>query len=261
MFPTLFLSHGAPDILISESPARDFLSGLGTWLGKPKAILVVSAHWETGEPALNAVEVNSTIHDFGGFPAPLYEMQYPAPGSPALAERAAALLRDAGLPARIETRRGLDHGAWVPLMLAYPGADIPVVQLSVQPRLGPDHHLMVGRALEPLRREDILIIGSGSFTHNLYELFRGPGGGGGELEWVSEFAEWFNSALLEGRVKDLVRYRELAPFAVRNHPTDEHLMPLFAALGAAGDNARAERLHSSSAGAVVRLDAYAFKSE
>ena len=137
MFPSLFVSHGSPEILITESPARDFLSGLGTALGRPDAILVGSADWETAEPALNAVEANATIHDFGGFPAPLYAMQYPAPGSPALAEKAAALLREAGLPVRMDTRRGLDHGAWVPLILAYPAADIPVVQLSVQPRQGP----------------------------------------------------------------------------------------------------------------------------
>ena len=231
MFPSLFLSHGSPEILISESPARDFLSGLGTTLGKPQAILVISAHWETAEPALNAVEVNATIHDFGGFPEPLYAMQYPAPGSPALAERAAALLRQAGLPVAIDTRRGLDHGAWVPLMLAYPAAGIPVVQLSVQPRLGPAHHLALGRALAPLREDGVLIVGSGSFTHNLHEYFRAAAAGGSEPEWVSEFAEWFDRALAENRMDDLLRYREMAPYAERNHPTDEHLLPLYAALG------------------------------
>ena len=256
MFPSLFVSHGSPEILITESPARDFLSGLGTALGRPDAILVVSAHWETAEPALNAVEVNATIHDFGGFPAPLYAMQYPAPGSPALAEKAAALLREAGLPVRMDTRRGLDHGAWVPLMLAYPAADIPVVQLSVQPRQGPAQHLALGRALRPLREEGVLIVGSGSFTHNLPEYFREPASGS-EPEWVTEFADWFDRALAENRTDDLLRYRQLAPHAERNHPTDEHLLPLYTALGAAGERPRAERLHVSSAG-VLRLDAYAF---
>jgi 4,5-DOPA dioxygenase extradiol len=258
MFPSLFVSHGSPEILITESPARDFLSGLGAALGKPQAILVISAHWETAEPTLNAVEASATIHDFGGFPAPLYAMQYPAPGSPALAEKAAGLLRKAGLPVRIDTRRGLDHGAWVPLILAYPAADIPVVQLSVQPRLDPAHHLALGRALAPLRDEGILIVGSGSFTHNLNEFFRAAATGGSEPEWESEFAEWFDRALAENRLDDLVRYRQLAPHAERNHPTDEHLLPLYVALGAAGDKPRAERLHKSSAGRVLRLDAYAF---
>ncbi len=260
MLPTLFLSHGAPDILISESPARDFLLALGSALEKPKAILVVSAHWETAEPSLNAVEVNATIHDFGGFPAALYDLQYPARGSPALAKSTAALLHQAGLPARIDTRRGLDHGAWVPLILAYPAADIPVVQLSVQPRLGPAHHLSIGRALRPLREEGILIIGSGSFTHNLYEFFYGPGDTEREPEWVREFAEWFDRALTEGRVNDLVNYRQIAPSAKRNHPTDEHLLPLYVALGAAGEEARPQRLHASRSGTVIRLDSYAFIS-
>jgi 4,5-DOPA dioxygenase extradiol len=256
MFPSLFVSHGSPEILITESPARDFLSRLGTALGRPDAILVVSAHWETAEPALNTVETNATIHDFGGFPAPLYAMQYPAPGSPALAEKAAALLREAGLLVRMDTRRGLDHGAWVPLMLAYPAADIPVVQLSVQPRQGPAHHLALGQALRPLREQGVLIIGSGSFTHNLQEYFRDPANAS-EPEWVTQFADWFDHALAESRLDDLLRYRQLAPHAERNHPTDEHLLPLYTALGAAGEKARAERLHVSAAG-VLRLDAYAF---
>jgi len=260
MLPTLFLSHGAPDIVISESPAREFLRQLGKAFEKPKAILVVSAHWESAEPSLNAVEVNETIHDFGGFPAALYDMQYPAPGSPALAQSAAALIRKAGFPARIHPRRGLDHGAWVPLILAYPVADIPVVQLSVQPRSGPAHHLAIGRALRPLREEGVLIIGSGSFTHNLYELFHGSGDTEREPEWVREFAEWFDRALMEGRVNDLVNYRQIAPYAERNHPSEEHLLPLYVALGAAGDEARAQRLHASRAGALVRLDSYAFTS-
>lgn len=258
MLPTLFFSHGSPDLAISDSPARRFLGELACALGKPKAILVISAHWETAEPTVNAVEVNATIHDFGGFPAELYAMQYPAPGSPAVAERVAGLLKQAGLPARIDTRRGLDHGAWVPLIVAYPGADIPVVQLSVQTRLGPAHHFAVGRALEPLREDGVLIIGSGSFTHNLYEFYRGPGGAEGEPEWVIAFAEWFDSALSENRLDDLLRYREIAPYAEKNHPTDEHLLPLYSALGAAGEGANVQRLHSSSVGGVIRLDSFAF---
>ena len=146
----------------------------------------------------------------------------------------------------------------MPLIVAYPAADIPVVQLSVQPRLGPAHHLAVGRALKALREEGVLIIGSGSFTHNLNEYFHGSAGTGGEPEWVTAFADWFGRALSENRVDDLVRYREIAPYAEKNHPTEEHLLPLYVALGAAGEQARAQCLHRSSAGTVVRLDAYAF---
>ena len=133
-----------------------------------------------------------------------------------------------------------------------------MVQLSVQPRLGPAHHLALGRALAPLREDGVLIVGSGSFTHNLHEYFRAAAARGSEPEWVSEFAEWFDRALAENRMDDLLRYREMAPYAERNHPTDEHLLPLYAALGAAGEKARAERLHKSSAGPVLQLDAYAF---
>jgi 4,5-DOPA dioxygenase extradiol len=259
MLPTLFLSHGAPDLLLSDSPARDFLSALASQLETPKAILIISAHWETASPTVNAVEVNGTIHDFGGFPAALYTMQYPAPGSPALAERIAQLLTQAGLPVTIETGRGLDHGAWVPLLLAYPAADIPTVQLSVQPHLGPAHHLALGRALAPLRQEGVLIAGSGSFTHNLREFFHGHSDR--EPQWVTAFADWFGRALLENRTEDLLEYRQIAPFAEKNHPTEEHLLPLYVALGAAGEKARAQPLHHSTDRAVLRLDAYAFTSE
>ena len=257
MFPTLFVSHGSPTVLTGDSPLRDFLRGLGAAVGKPRAILIVSAHWETASPMLTAAGVNTTIHDFGGFPAPLYQLQYPAPGSPALAEKAADLLRAAGLQAQTDARRGLDHGAWVPLMLAYPEANIPVVQLSVQPHLGPAHHLAVGRALAPLRADEVLIVGSGSFNHNLQEFFRNQASGP-EPEWVTAFADWFGLALAETRLDDLTRYRELAPFAARNHPEDEHLLPLYAALGAAGEGARAQRIHKSSAGTALRLDAFSF---
>ena len=258
MLPTLFLSHGAPYLPIVASPARDFLRQLGTLFERPKAILVVSAHWETPEPMVSAVAKNSTIHDFRGFPQELYELQYPAPGSPELASRVATLLAEAGLPAKTDFNRGLDHGAWVPLILAYPDADIPVVQLSVQTHLGPEHHLRVGRALEALRAEGVLIVASGSFTHNLREFFHANEEIEEEPRWVTSFADWFDHALTENRVDDLLNYREIAPQAARNHPTEEHLLPLYAALGAAGEAAAAERLHSSADRGIVRLDAYAF---
>ncbi len=261
MLPALFLSHGAPDLILSDNPARSFFRQLPAAFGKPKAILAVSAHWETAEPAVNAVETNATIHDFGGFPAELYAMQYPAPGSATLAERVAGLLKLAGFPVRTDKQRGLDHGAWVPLIVAYPDADIPVVQLSVQSRLGPAHHLAVGRALAALRAEGVLVMGSGSFTHNIDEYVRGPRGWeDGEPEWVTAFSDWLGCAILENRLDDLLRYREIAPYAEKNHPADEHLLPLYVALGAAGDRAQAQQVHRSAAGGVVRLDAFAFRS-
>ena len=252
----LFLSHGAPTLPFEDVGAREFLSGLATTLPRPRAILVISAHWETPVPTVNAVARNETIHDFAGFPAELYALTYPAPGDPELAERVAGLLAEAGLPVAVDTRRGLDHGAWVPLMLAWPEADIPVVQLSVQSYLGPGHHLGLGRALAPLTSEDVLIIGSGSFTHDL-SSWRGHAGQA-EPEWVTQFADWFDRALTEGRTPDLLAYRDLAPHAARNHPTEEHLLPLFVALGAAGPGAQAEHLHASNTYGVLRMDAYAF---
>jgi 4,5-DOPA dioxygenase extradiol len=207
---------------------------------------------------VNGVTRNRTIHDFGGFPDALYKLRYDAPGDPALAGQITDLLGAAGLQADIDTTRGLDHGAWVPLMLAWPGVDVPVLQVSVQPRLGPAHHLEIGRALAPLRAEGVLVVGSGSFTHDL-SRFRGQGQDAPEAPDVAQFAAWMDAALREGRRCDLLTYRQKAPHAAAEHPTEEHLLPLFVAMGAAGPEARAERLHASIAYGVLRMDAYAFR--
>jgi len=254
MIAPIFVSHGSPTLLLDDVPARDFLRKLGRSLPRPKAILVVSAHWETNITAVNAVAVNDTIHDFGGFPQILFDQRYPAPGDAALAQRVAALVQAAGLPAGINTARGLDHGAWVPLKLMYPEADIPVLQLSVQTHLGPAHHLKLGAALRPLADEGVLILGSGSFTHDLRSVdWRGSNMA---PDWVTEFADWVIAALAEARIGDLLDYRTLAPFAARNHPTEEHFLPLFAALGAGG--LHAAQLHQSLTFSVLRMDAFAF---
>jgi 4,5-DOPA dioxygenase extradiol len=258
MLPSLFLSHGAPTLPLTDAPARAFLESLGAGLERPKAIIVASAHWDTERPMVSATALNETIHDFYGFPRALYEMRYPAEGAPALAERASDLLCAAGLASDIDPGRGLDHGAWVPLLLMYPDADIPVFQLSVQSHLGPAHHLQVGRALAPLRQDGVLIIGSGSFTHNLGE-FRGHGPNDPAPDWVNGFADWFDAALAEGRTCDLLTYRRQCPFAAKNHPTEEHLLPLYVALGAAGEGARAEHLHASATYGILRMDAYGFR--
>ena len=258
MLPSLFLSHGSPMVALTPDPAHDFLAGLGTTLGRPRAILVASAHWETPHPMVNAVERNRTIHDFGGFPRALYELRYDAPGDPALAEQVSDQLGAAGVPARIDPVRGLDHGAWVPLRLMYPQADVPVLQVSVQPQLGPAHHFELGRALAPLRGQGVLVIGSGSFTHDL-SRFRGQGADAPEAPDVAAFAAWMDTALLEGRRCDLLTYRHRAPHAAAQHPTEEHLLPLFVAMGAGGPDARAERLHASISYGVLRMDAYGFQ--
>ena len=261
MHPSIFLSHGSPVLPLIDAPASRFLAGLGSWVeerhGRPKAILVASAHWETAAPSVNSVAVNPTIHDFYGFPKPLYELSYPAPGDPKLAETVSDLLCAAGLASSVDHQRGLDHGAWCPLFLAWPGADIPVVQVSVQSELGPAHHVELGAALRSLREEGVLIIGSGSWTHDL-RRFHGQAIDAPEPPDVTEFSNWMDKAVREGRRCDLLTYRHQAPYAAQQHPTEEHLLPLFVALGAGGPEIRAEKLHGSSTYGVLRMDAYAF---
>jgi 4,5-DOPA dioxygenase extradiol len=259
MLPSLFVSHGAPTFPLTDAPARGFLEGYAAHLPvRPRAILAVSAHWETQTPTVNTPAINPTIHDFHGFPPELYQIQYAAPGSPWLVERVAALIAAGGGTLRRDAERGLDHGAWVPLRLLYPQADVPVVQLSVQTELGPDHHYRLGRLLAPLRAEGVLIVGSGSFTHDLssfrhyYHALHAPA-----PDWVDGFADWMTLAIEQGRIDDLLAYREKAPFARRNHPSEEHLLPLFVALGA-GEGRAPEHLHASTTYGILRMDAFAF---
>jgi 4,5-DOPA dioxygenase extradiol len=258
MLPSIFVSHGSPMLAIEDAPARRFLQGLSALLPeKPKAILMISAHWERTRPGLSAPPRNETIHDFGGFPKALFDIQYPAPPAPELAMRAGTILANAGYEVDIDQRRGLDHGACVPLSLAWPDADVPVTQLSVQTRLGPKHHHDLGRLLAPLRAEGVLIIGSGSFTHDLSH-FRASGGiiDAPEEGWVHVFAEWMSKAIAEGRTDDLINYRSLAPEAAHNHPSEEHLLPLYVALGAGG---APKHIHSSVTYGFLRMDAFAFE--
>lgn len=256
-FPAVFVSHGAPTLALEPGTTRDFLRGLGLSLGRPSAILAVSAHWETAQPAVSTAPAPETVHDFYGFPEALYRIRYPAPGAPDLARRAARLLADAGIAADLVPDRGLDHGAWVPLGLMYPAADVPVTQLAVQPRLGPAHHARIGAALRPLRDDGVLLLGSGSVTHNLGE-FGGHGYDAPPPQWVSGFNDWLADALVEGRAEDLIAYRALAPHAARNHPTEEHLLPLFVAMGAATPGTPARRVHEAYTYGVIGMDAYRF---
>lgn len=252
--PSIFLSHGSPMLPFTDAPARSFLTGLGASLPRPDAIVVASAHWETFAPEVSGTARNSTIHDFRGFPRQLYELHYDAPGAPQLAAEVAGLLQDAGLSCAVEPLRGLDHGAWVPLLLMYPQADIPVFQVSIQTHLGPAHHVRLGRALASLRERNVLVIRSGSFTHDL-SSFRGQAVDEPAPDWVNDFADWFDDALQRNAMDDLLAYRTHAPHAVKNHPTDEHLLPLYVALGAGG---KARRLHASATHSILRMDVYAF---
>lgn len=250
MLPAIFVSHGAPTLPFDDVPARDFLRGLGAQLGKPRAILIVSAHWETDVPMTNSVAVNDTIHDFGGFPQALYDIRYPARGDALLAREVTALTGG-----RLDTMRGLDHGAWVPLMLMYPQADVPVVQLSLQTHQGAGHHIALGRALAKLRDDNVLVMGAGSFVHNLRRI---APPGSPEPDWSKQFSDWMHEKLLAGDEVALADYRARAPQAVMAHPTDEHLLPLFFAYGAGGEKSKAARLHSSATFGSLRMDAYSF---
>lgn len=257
--PAVFISHGSPMHALEAGATATgrAWSALGRRLPRPRAILIASAHWETDRPALTGSERPETIHDFYGFPPPLYEIHYAAPGAPQIAERARALLSAAGMQAAVDPARGLDHGAWTPLLYAYPRADVPVVQISVQPALGPHHHLALGAALAPLAREGVLIVGSGHLTHNLRELRSVRDTGVGRAApYVSEFQEWVRALIEAHDYHRLADYRRLSPAGVRAHPSEEHFLPLFVALGAAGRKARAERFVEHVEGGVLAMDAY-----
>ena len=257
--PTIFISHGSPMHALHAGAAGEAWAALGQRLPRPRAILIASAHWETRLPMLTSGEQPETIHDFSGFPEPLYRIRYQAPGAPEVARRAQALLKDAGFTAGIDGCRGLDHGAWSPLLHAYPAADVPVVQLSLQTALGAPHHLALGRALAPLADEGVLIIGSGHMTHNLREWSRGMQTGG-EAAYVREFRQWVHTRIEANDFDTLVDWRSRAPHAVRAHPTDEHFLPLFVALGAAGEHVRAEHFFDAVEDGVLAMDAYLFSS-
>ena len=249
--PTIFVSHGAPTLILSDAPARTFLASLGQQFPRPTAIVAVSAHWDTDVPVVSVARKPDTIHDFYGFPEALYQLRYAAPGAPALAEKVAKLTGAA------HDHRGLDHGAWVPAMLAWPEADIPIFQLSVQPALSPAHHIALGRKLSSLREEGVLVMGSGSAIHNLRALVRSEDASAPE-PWAQAFDDWLADTLERGDEAALADYRARAPYAREAHPTDEHLLPLQVAYGAAGEGARGRALHRSFTLGNLSMAAYAF---
>lgn len=251
--PSLFVSHGAPTLPLENVAARDFLRGLFAARPKPQAVMIVSAHWETEAPEVSTAERPATIHDFWGFPDSLSKIVYAAPGAPEIAKRAASLLRSAGFAAREDSGRGLDHGAWVPLMLALDDSDVPVFQLSIQPRRDPAHHLAVGRAVATLRDEGVAVIGSGSATHNLRKLAWNDHKA--VAPWAQAFDDWFAARVAAGDGEALLDYRARAPHAAEAHPTDEHLLPFYVAMGAGGEG---RRVHASFTHGALSMAAYEF---
>jgi 4,5-DOPA dioxygenase extradiol len=258
--PTLFLSHGSPMTALEPGAAGAAWVALARALPRPRAVLMVSAHWDTALPMLTGNPRPETIHDFGGFPEALYRIGYPAPGDPELAQQAAALLKSAGFTAGIDGCRGLDHGAWVPLRWMYPEADVPIVQLSVQTQRGVAHHWHLGAAIAPLADDDVLIVGSGHATHNLRDWMQHQRTGA-PMPYAAEFADWLAGRIAAHDRDALIEYREREPDAARAHPSEEHYVPLLVAYGAAGQQARAERVHQSIVGGALAMDAYAFWPE
>lgn len=257
MMPVLFLSHGAPGLPEDAGQTGQCWRELAAQLPKPVAILVISAHWETRIPTVSRAVFPETLHDFSGFSPALYKMRYPAPGAPELADKVALSLQQAGIAVEIDQARGLDHGAWIPLNIMYPDADIPVAQLSIQPGRDAAWHIELGRALRPLRNAGVLILCSGAITHNLRAIFSHPQGAPAP-GWVNEFCDWIAQKIAAGDIDALSNYRTLAPAAVQNHPADEHLLPLFVSLGAANRIADSHHLNRVMTCGLLAMDAWLF---
>jgi 4,5-DOPA dioxygenase extradiol len=253
IFPTLFVSHGSPRILQNDAEDTQSIRDLTAQFPKPRAIVVVSAHWIDDPVGISNMEQLDTIHDFGGFARELYEMQYPAKGNAALSQRIAELLQQQGIASKLHANRGLDHGSWVPLMLMYPDVDIPVVQVSlVAGNL--EQQVKIGEALRPLREESILIIGSGGSVHNLYEMKENNL----TEDWAINFEEWLRQVIEENRFEELISADKFPAEFRRAHPSIDHYVPIIVAW-AAGDRAKAgKRIHHSFSYANLGMSHYLF---
>lgn len=264
--PSLYLSHGSPMIAVEPSPTHAFLRWLGPHLeqqfGRPRAVLAVSPHTATGRPTLFAGQRHQAVYDFSGFPQALYDITYEASGSPELAVQAEGLLRSAGIEADVIGRSGLDHGIWTPLYLMWPHAEVPVVPLSLVPTAPPREQWRIGAALAPLRREGVLIVASGSLTHNLQRFFqnRQPLNAAEDAECAA-FRHWVWDCCQRRDWAALFDYSTSAPAAARMHPTDEHWLPFYIAAGAGGADEAAVRIHAGVEHGVLAMDAYAFGQE
>lgn len=259
LLPALYVSHGAPLFALEAGTTGPALTRWGAQLRAQfpplRGVVVLSAHWMERTAQVMTGAAPATWHDFRGFPAPLYQLQYPAPGAPLLAQEVLALLQAAGVPAQGDAERPFDHGAWVPLRHLFPQADVPVLQVALPVSAGPAEVYALGAALRSLRAQGVLLVGSGSMTHNLGEFF-----GGAQAQvapYVLEFSRWIEAALRRGDMPALLNYRNEAPHAVRAHPTEEHFLPFFFALGAAGEPLQPHYLSREVMHGVLAMDAIA----
>ncbi|RZU02458.1 DODA-type extradiol aromatic ring-opening family dioxygenase [Rivibacter subsaxonicus] len=269
LLPALFISHGSPMLAIEPGSTGAFLQRLGPAIdatfGRPRAIVVVSPHTSAPLPVVLGSAAHHAVHDFGGFPRELYALQYAPPGAPALADRAVALLAAAGIDnTRLDDEPGLDHGIWSVLRFAWPDADIPVLPIALAPRAATADQWALGAALAPLAAEGVLVLGSGSLTHNLGLVGRsaiqaaGDTPAGQELPQSRDFRDWVAERVQARDQAALLDYRAQAPHAALMHPSDEHWLPFYIAAGAGGLDATPARLHASVTYGSLAMDAYAF---
>lgn len=251
--PSLFIAHGAPDLPYSDTPARAFTESLGAAFPGLRAILIVSAHWEAARPTIGTAPAPDTIYDFGGFDDRLFSLTYPARTDTTVIAEVSAALEAAGIAHDTDPRRGYDHGAWIPLMLAFPKADVPVIQLSLRRGGSAAEHLALGRALAPLRDKGVLIVGSGATVHNLRAIARE---GTPAPDWARAFDDRVVAAVESGDTDTLLQFPIGMEGARTAHPTPEHFMPLFVAMGAGGGKGRA--LHRSFSWGSIGMTSLAF---
>ncbi|WP_210366459.1 class III extradiol ring-cleavage dioxygenase [Bacillus sp. REN3] len=226
---SLFICHGAPSLAIENNQYTQFLQEAGKKIGRPKAIILFTAHWESAELSMTYTDDKyETIHDFGGFQKELFDLAYPARGSRKMADMVAEAFKAEGIQVRKDEHRGLDHGAWVILLHLVPDAGIPVIQLSINPSKTAEHHYKVGEALRRLEKENILIIGSGGTVHNLRMI---EWGREDTADWAIEFDDWLLEKVIERKTEELIDYERRAPYALRAIPRNEHFLPLFVAMG------------------------------
>jgi 4,5-DOPA dioxygenase extradiol len=254
--PALFVSHGAPTFALEPGLLGPELSRLGARLPPLAAVLVVSAHWQTARVNVMRTVAPETIHDFSGFPPELYRLQYPSPGAPDIAEHAAHLLEAADFNVSFNDLRGIDHGVWVPLRYLLPRAQTPVFQVSLPPALDAPGAVQLGQVLAPLRTQGVLIMGSGSLTHNLREV----GAGSGIARYALEFTAWVRRQVQRRDLGALKEYRRLAPHAERAHPTEEHFLPLLVAVGAANSADSVTVIEGGMTYGVLSMESYTFES-